>query len=61
MHARTILIAGASGLVGREVLTGLLADPSVVEVHSLSRRAPAFQHPRVVTHVVDFAALPTLP
>ncbi|MFO6421132.1 NAD(P)H-binding protein [Hylemonella sp. W303a] len=61
MHERTILIAGATGLVGRELLAGLLADPSVTAVHSLGRRAPTLQHAKLTGHVVDFAALPALP
>ncbi|KWR74627.1 nucleoside-diphosphate sugar epimerase [Cupriavidus sp. IDO] len=61
MANRTVIIAGATGLVGREILNGLLADESVVEVHSLGRRAPAIRHPKLTTHVVDFAALSSLP
>ncbi|HEY4128045.1 MAG TPA: nucleoside-diphosphate sugar epimerase [Gammaproteobacteria bacterium] len=59
--ARTVIIAGATGLVGREILAGLLADPTVTAVHSLGRRKPAAQHPKLTAHVVDFAALPALP
>ena len=61
MTGRTAIIAGATGLVGREILAGLLADRTVVAVHSLGRRAPAIQHPKLTVHVVDFAALPVLP
>lgn len=61
MTGRTVIIAGATGLVGREILEGLLADRTVVAVHSLGRRAPAIQHPKLTAHVVDFAALPVLP
>jgi uncharacterized protein YbjT (DUF2867 family) len=61
MSHRTIILAGTTGLVGREILQGLLADPSVSAVHSLGRRAPATQHPKLTTHIVDFAALPPLP
>ena len=61
MAGRTIIIAGATGLVGRDILEGLLADPTVVAVHSLGRRAPAIQHPKLTAHVVDFSALPTMP
>lgn len=61
MHERTILIAGATGLVGRELLAGLLADPTVAAVHSLGRRASALQHPKLTSDVVDFTALPVLP
>ena len=61
MTGRTVVIAGATGLVGRNILEGLLADRTVVAVHSLVRRAPAIRHPKLTADVVDFAALPTLP
>jgi uncharacterized protein YbjT (DUF2867 family) len=48
-------------LVGRAILQGLLADASVTSVHSLGRRAPGVAHPKLTSHVVDFAALPLLP
>ncbi|MFC7518286.1 nucleoside-diphosphate sugar epimerase [Herbaspirillum sp. GCM10030257] len=57
---RTVALAGATGLVGREILLGLLADNSVASVHSLGRRPLDVQHPKLVSHVVDFTALPTL-
>lgn len=56
-----VLLAGASGLIGRELLQALLADPQVAVVHSLGRRPLALEHPKLVQHVVDFAALPVLP
>ena len=59
---RTVLIAGASGLVGREILKGLLADESVKAVHSLGRRELDLRHSKLTQHRVDFSkALPTLP
>ena len=61
MTNRTIIIAGATGLVGKSILDGLLADDTVVEVHSLGRRTPTIQHSKLTTHVVDFTALPALP
>lgn len=61
MTGRTVIVAGATGLVGREILDGLLADRTVVAVHSLGRRAPAIRHPKLTAHVVDLAALPNLP
>lgn len=61
MKQRTVILAGATGLVGREILQGLLADPSVGAVHSLGRRKPETQHPKLTAHLVDFAALPPLP
>lgn len=60
MTSRIAIIAGATGLVGREILAGLLADPAVTAVHSLGRKKPAVEHPKLVAHVVDFAALPAL-
>lgn len=59
--ARTALVAGASGLVGREILQGLLADDSVAAVHVLARRPLERRHPKLTTHVVSFSALPPLP
>jgi len=61
MASRTVVIAGATGLVGKEILEGLLADRTVTAVHSLGRRKPVAQHPKLTAHVVDFAALPALP
>lgn len=61
MTGRTVIIAGATGLVGREILEGLLGDRTVMMVHSFGRRPPDIEHPKVTAHVVDFAALPELP
>jgi uncharacterized protein YbjT (DUF2867 family) len=58
---RTVVLAGATGLVGRAILEGLLADASVAAVHALGRREPGVSHPRLIPHVVDFKALPPLP
>ena len=54
-------MAGATGLVGREVLAALLADKAYATVHCVGRRALDLQHPKLVQHVVDFKALPALP
>lgn len=58
----TVWLAGATGLVGRELLRHLLADERMA-VHALLRRdAPLPPSPRLSAHRVDFAALPmTLP
>lgn len=61
MKNRTVIIAGATGLVGREILDGLLADPTVAAVHSLGRRPPAVRHAKLTFHQTDFTALPALP
>jgi uncharacterized protein YbjT (DUF2867 family) len=58
---RSVALAGATGLVGRAILEGLLADSSVAAVHALGRRAPDLSHPKLTPHVVNFAALPPLP
>lgn len=61
MSTRTALLAGATGLVGRGILAGLLADPQVTAVHTLGRRDDHTPHPKLSHHRVDFAALPALP
>ncbi|MBK0394041.1 nucleoside-diphosphate sugar epimerase [Ramlibacter algicola] len=61
MTPRNVLLAGATGLVGQQILAGLLADPLVGEVHTLGRRPLAAQGDKHAHHVVDFTALPMLP
>lgn len=63
LHPRNVLLAGATGLVGRELLTLLLDSPHYVQVHLLLRRPVTGlpQHPRLSAHVVDFQALQPLP
>jgi hypothetical protein len=58
---RTVLLAGATGLVGCEILAGVLADSGVREVHTLARRELSMRHPKLAQHKVDFGALPSLP
>ena len=61
---RRVLLAGASGLVGRELLALLLQAPETAALHLLLRRADASlpRDARLVVHAgVDFAALPALP
>ncbi len=53
--SRTALIAGATGLVGRELLQLLLADARYTSVHCAGRRAPDVTHPKLSAHTVDFA------
>src|SRR5262245_31397298 len=61
MAARTVALAGATGLVGRTILEGLLADESVEAVHVLARRDIGGVAPKLIAHKVDFADLPPLP
>ncbi len=58
---RTVALAGATGLVGRSILEGLLADTSVQSVHVLARRKLQVAHARLTCHIVEFAALSPLP
>jgi uncharacterized protein YbjT (DUF2867 family) len=53
----TALIAGASGLVGRELLTQLLAAAEYDRVIALGRRPLELTHPKLVQVTADFAAL----
>lgn len=59
--SRTVALAGATGLVGRSILEGLLADRTVTAVHALGRRELGIAHFKLTSHVVDFTALPPLP
>ena len=60
-HGRVVLVAGATGLVGREILADLLADKTVAAVHCVGRRPLDIKNVKLTSHVVDFAALPALP
>ena len=56
MAALRLLLLGATGAVGREVLTQALADSRVAEVLALTRR-PLVSHERLINPVTDFAHL----
>jgi uncharacterized protein YbjT (DUF2867 family) len=58
---RKALIAGASGLVGRELLDRLLADARYASVLSIGRRTLPVAHARLTQELVSFDALPALP
>lgn len=49
---RSVWVAGATGLIGRQVVERLLAE-TTAEVHVFVRRAPDLQSPRLHVHVVD--------
>ena len=55
------MVAGATGLVGREILAALLADKSYKTVHSVGRRKIDLQHPKLVQQIIDFANIKALP
>lgn len=54
-------MAGATGLVGREVLAVLLTDKRYSAVLAIGRRQLLEQHPRLVSITVDFMRLQALP
>jgi uncharacterized protein YbjT (DUF2867 family) len=54
---KSVLLAGATGLVGRHVLALLLEDPRVAPVVAPSRR-PLPAHPKLQDVQVDYDALP---
>lgn len=54
---KTLLILGASGLVGQQLLEQALARTDVAQVLAPTRRALA-AHPRLLNPVVDFDQLP---
>ena len=59
---RVVMVAGATGLVGRAVLAALLADKRYCAIHTVGRRAAHPPHPRLTHHAAaDFTRLPKLP
>lgn len=54
---RTALIAGATGVVGRQLLSLLLAEPRYASVHVLSRRPLAHEEAGMQVHEVNFDQL----
>ena len=65
MNARrapaTVLLTGATGLIGRELTHQLLAQTPAPRLHALVRRVPDAADERVQWQCVDFAELPALP
>ena len=56
-NQRTALIAGATGLVGWQLLNLLLSDPYYGKVYVLSRRPLKLDHPRLEQLIIDFDEL----
>lgn len=54
---RRLLLLGATGAVGREVLAAALADPRIAQLIAPTRR-PLPPHPKLLNPVIDSAALP---
>jgi len=58
---RIVLLAGATGLVGGQILQLLLNNPEISCIHALSRRPLKVSHQKLQVHLVDFTSLPPLP
>src|SRR5881394_2383940 len=62
MTRETVFLTGASGLIGRNVVRALLADPGVERVYALVRRpAPALEGLMHVAGDLERAALGLTP
>ena len=57
---RQALLAGASGLVGGELLEILLASADYRRVHLVQRRSISVDHPKATEHLVSFDELSSL-
>jgi len=57
---KKVLIAGATGLVGKNLVKRLLDDDFFTEVHVLARRNLDFSSPKLFVHIADFDNLQTL-
>lgn len=53
MDGKIVVLAGASGVVGSEVLGALLSREEIGQVVSVGRRAPPLRHDRLVSKIVD--------
>lgn len=58
---RSVLLLGATGLVGGECLRLLLADPAIARVTALTRRSLGIEDRKLETSVLDFETLFTEP
>jgi uncharacterized protein YbjT (DUF2867 family) len=54
---RTAIIAGATGLVGRELVKTLTKSEEYSSVHIIVRRPFGESHPKLTEHIIDFEKL----
>ncbi len=54
---RSVLLAGATGLIGRHLLQELLLDPTIARVIAPTRRPLATSHEKLENKLVDFSQL----
>lgn len=55
-----VILAGASGEVGKRLLNKLIANNLVSSVHLVNRQVQPINHPKVIQHHVDFENLSPL-
>lgn len=60
MTTGTALIAGATGLIGRQLLEQILVSPNWASVRVLSRRSIAHENPKLEVCEINFDRLPNL-
>jgi uncharacterized protein YbjT (DUF2867 family) len=60
MNGKTALLAGASGLIGSQLLPLLLASDRYSKVIVLARKETGTVHPKIESHVIDFDNLQNL-
>ena len=58
--ALNVILAGASGEVGKRILEELIANNLVTSVHLINRSLHPVQHPKVIQHQVNFEQLNTI-
>jgi uncharacterized protein YbjT (DUF2867 family) len=56
-NTRHVLLAGATGLIGRHCLDALFTDPTVIAITAPTRRQLNVTHPKLRNPVVDFTNL----
>lgn len=54
---KTLLLVGATGVVGQSFLAQALAHPNVGKVIALTRK-PLTPHPKLLNQIIDFEAIP---
>jgi uncharacterized protein YbjT (DUF2867 family) len=57
---KNALIAGATGLIGRELISLLIKTDYYNSIHVLSRRPYLIEHAKIHNHSINFNQLPTL-
>jgi uncharacterized protein YbjT (DUF2867 family) len=57
MNGKKVIVAGSSGLVGKEVVKQLISDPSCKEIILLVRNNLEIKHPKIKEILFDFTSL----